>query len=102
MYNFLKQCRNEEGAFSLHIDGEVDVRGTYCALVVAKLTNIFDQELFEGTSDWLLKCQTYEGGFGGSPYSEAHGGYTFCALAALTLLGTESQCNLRSLLVKCY
>lgn len=30
--------------------------------------------------------QTYEGGFGGQPGLEAHGGYSFCAFAALTLL----------------
>uniref|UniRef100_A0A7S1DBW7 Prenyltransferase alpha-alpha toroid domain-containing protein n=1 Tax=Cyclophora tenuis TaxID=216820 RepID=A0A7S1DBW7_CYCTE len=27
-----------------------------------------------------------EGGFGGEPWSEAHGGYTFCAVAALQLM----------------
>jgi len=93
------KCRNEEGAFALHIGGEVDVRGTYCALAVAKLTNICTKELFDGTAEWLVKCQTYEGGFAGCPNQEAHGGYTFCAVAALTLLGQESKCNVRSLLV---
>lgn len=33
-------------------------------------------------------CQTYEGGFGGEPNGgEAHGGYAYCALASLHLLG---------------
>jgi protein farnesyltransferase subunit beta len=40
-----------------------------------------------GTADFLLSCQTYEGGFGGEPGNEAHGGYNFCALAALLILG---------------
>lgn len=31
--------------------------------------------------------QTYEGGLGGEPGNEAHGGYTHCGLAALLLLG---------------
>lgn len=31
-------------------------------------------------------CQTYEGGFGGEPWNEAHGGYAFCAVAALAIL----------------
>ena len=61
LYNFLTNCRNEEGAFALHVGGEVDVRGTECAVVVAKLTGIVDQKLFCGTSEWILKCQTYEG-----------------------------------------
>ncbi len=31
--------------------------------------------------------QTYEGGLGGEPGNEAHGGYTFCGTAALVLAG---------------
>lgn len=34
----------------------------------------------------LLIRQTYEGGLGGEPWTEAHGGYTFCGLAALALI----------------
>lgn len=30
--------------------------------------------------------QTYEGGLGGEPGNEAHGGYTYCGTAALLLL----------------
>jgi protein farnesyltransferase subunit beta len=37
------------------------------------------------------RCQTYEGGFGGDPGHEAHGGYVFCAFAALVILGQASQ-----------
>jgi protein farnesyltransferase subunit beta len=32
-------------------------------------------------------AQSYEGGVGGEPWNEAHGGYTFCGLAALALAG---------------
>jgi hypothetical protein len=42
-------------------------------------------EMFEGTPEWIVSCQSYEGGFGGCPGMEAHGGYSFCGLAALTL-----------------
>uniref|UniRef100_A0A183EZ76 Protein farnesyltransferase subunit beta n=1 Tax=Gongylonema pulchrum TaxID=637853 RepID=A0A183EZ76_9BILA len=34
-----------------------------------------------------FSCQTYEGGFGGVRCCEAHGGYTFCGVAALMILG---------------
>ncbi len=30
--------------------------------------------------------QTHEGGLGGEPGNEAHGGYTYCGLAALCIL----------------
>lgn len=48
------------------------------------------------------RCQTYEGGFGGVPGVEAHGGYTFCAFAALVMLKSAPKCNLKSLLVRIY
>jgi protein farnesyltransferase subunit beta len=68
----------------MHEDGEIDVRATYCVAVVASLLRLgIDRR---SASDYVASCQTYEGGFGGEPFSEAHGGYTFCALAALILL----------------
>ena len=45
-------------------------------------------------AEYLLSCQTYEGGFGGEPFNEAHGGYNFCALAALLILGQGASCDL--------
>jgi len=37
-------------------------------------------------TNFTISCQTYEGGIGGEPYNEAHGGYTFCGVAALILI----------------
>ena len=68
-------------------DGEIDVRASYCVVAVAKLLGILRPSLTEGLAQYVISCQTYEGGFGGEPWSEAHGGYTFCAIAALYLLG---------------
>lgn len=41
-----------------------------------------------------LCAQTYEGGLGGEPGNEAHGGYTFCGLAALVLAGAPGALDL--------
>lgn len=96
---FLWSVREPSGAFRMHVDGEIDVRGAYCAITVARLSGISPQnKLFEGTADWIAKCQTYEGGFGGTPNLEAHGGYSFCAAAALALLNDISTVNLKTLL----
>jgi protein farnesyltransferase subunit beta len=70
----------------MHDNGEIDVRGTYTVVAIAKLTNILTPELMEGVAQFTASCQTYEGGFGGEPGNEAHGGYSFCALAALQIL----------------
>ena len=42
--------------------------------------------------------QTYEGGLGGEPGNEAHGGYTFCGLAALVLIKQAHQLDLPRLI----
>jgi protein farnesyltransferase subunit beta len=42
--------------------------------------------------------QTYEGGLGGEPGNEAHGGYTYCGLAALVLAGCPHALDLQRLL----
>lgn len=95
--SFLLRMKRADGAFTMHDDGEVDVRGAYCALSVAALTGELDEHLAAGTAEWLLGCQTYEGGIGATPGEEAHGGYTFCGLAALVLLSEAHKLRLQSL-----
>lgn len=102
LVDFLFSVRQPDGSFRLHVDGEMDVRGAYCAVAVAKLTNMPQEvlnRLFQGTGDWIASCQTYEGGFGGTPDLEAHGGYTFCGIAALALLDEGHKCDKQQLLV---
>jgi len=98
LYSFLMRMRSEDGAFKMHEGGEVDIRGVYCALNAASLTNLVTPELVEGTAEFLARCQTYEGGFAGYPGMEAHGGYTFCGIAALALLGKAGSCDIQRLL----
>ncbi|CAH0551003.1 unnamed protein product [Brassicogethes aeneus] len=83
---FLTRMHQPDGSFTMHEGGEVDIRGAYCALSVASLTDILSKETFINTPEWLVTCQTYEGGFAGCPGMEAHGGYSFCGLAALFIL----------------
>jgi protein farnesyltransferase subunit beta len=98
--SFLLRMKREDGSFTMHDDGEADVRGAYCAMAVAALTGMLDARLARGTADWLLQCQTYEGGIGATPGEEAHGGYTFCGawrgLAAPAALRASPQPRLVS------
>jgi hypothetical protein len=80
----LKQ--RDTGSFRMQHDGEIDVRATYCVMAVAKLLHICTDTLTVSAMNYVSACQTYEGGFGGEPFTEAHGGYTFCATAAVQLL----------------
>ncbi|GAQ38130.1 CAAX farnesyltransferase (FTase) subunit beta [Aspergillus tubingensis] len=100
MWRWLGSLKQPDGGFRVCAGGEEDVRGAYCAMVVHSLLNLplelppdaearqHGLETFtSGLSEYLSRCQTYEGGISGSPGSEAHGAYTFCALACLCLMG---------------
>lgn len=86
LYKWFLSLKDKSGSFSMHFGGEKDTRSTYCVLIVASLLNLTTPSLIENTKDWILRCQTFEGGFAGIPNTEAHGGYTFCAIASLFLL----------------
>ncbi|XP_003472561.1 protein farnesyltransferase subunit beta isoform X1 [Cavia porcellus] len=98
LLQYLYSLKQPDGSFLMHVGGEVDARSAYCAASVASLTNIITPDLFEGTAEWIARCQNWEGGIGGVPGMEAHGGYTFCGLAALVILKKEYYLNLKSLL----
>lgn len=86
IYKWLLSLKHADGSFSMHLGGECDTRSTYCVLTVASLLGVLTPELVANTAEWILSCQTYEGGFAGVPDAEAHGGYTFCAVASMFLL----------------
>ncbi len=99
LQRFLKSLKDPNtGAFRVTKDGEIDTRGAYTAMAVASLLNINSEQLKSGVAQWLAKCQRFEGGLGGEPGTEAHGGYTFCGLAALVILGASSLLDLSRLL----
>ncbi|KAM8920872.1 protein farnesyltransferase subunit beta-like [Pelodytes ibericus] len=98
LQDFLFSLKQADGSFNMHVGGEVDVRSAYCAASVASLTNISSPELFDGTAEWIARCQNWEGGIGGVPGMEAHGGYTFCGLAALVIMNRVQLLDLKSML----
>jgi len=94
--------KQPDGSFLVSHDAEIDVRGLYCLLVTATLLNILTPELLAGVPQFLVSCQSYEGGFSSGSQSyyssselldsprpslgEAHGGYTFSSLASWVLV----------------
>mmetsp|Transcript_26471 Transcript_26471/g.55939 ORF Transcript_26471/g.55939 Transcript_26471/m.55939 type:complete len:705 (+) Transcript_26471:134-2248(+) len=112
-----KERNNADGrtAFRMQHDGEIDVRASYCILAPCYLLGLLDNDsdneksndgssnnytnplLSPSISRHIASCQTFEGGFGAEPHNEAHGGYTFCALAALRILNSVSSIDVRAL-----
>eukprot|EP00238_Polyblepharides_amylifera_P005133 CAMPEP_0196596958 /NCGR_PEP_ID=MMETSP1081-20130531/88757_1 /TAXON_ID=36882 /ORGANISM="Pyramimonas amylifera, Strain CCMP720" /LENGTH=417 /DNA_ID=CAMNT_0041922175 /DNA_START=128 /DNA_END=1378 /DNA_ORIENTATION=+ len=103
MHSFLVRMKLSDsdsflaGGFKMSQVGEVDIRGVFAALAVAEMLDIKSTAVTFGVSKFLERCQTYEGGIGGEPGAEAHGGYTFCGVAAHVLLGGGSNLNLTKL-----
>ncbi|KAF9990484.1 hypothetical protein BGZ75_001664 [Mortierella antarctica] len=93
LLEFLLRVKQKDGSFRMMVGGEIDVRGTYCAMSVASLTNILNPELRDGVAEFVARCQSFEGGLGAYPGVEAHGGYAFCGLAALEILGRTDILN---------
>ncbi|CAI5450345.1 unnamed protein product [Caenorhabditis angaria] len=99
LFQYLKASKHPiHGGFYMHFGGEIDMRSAYCALAICQIIGLPMDELSDGTAEWVISCQTYEGGFGGEPYTEAHGGYTFCAVAALVLMDRFRLVDFESLL----
>ncbi|EYE99877.1 CAAX farnesyltransferase subunit beta RAM1 [Aspergillus ruber CBS 135680] len=99
MWSWLGRLKQPDGGFRICENGEEDVRGAYCAMVVISLLDLplelppdaparqHGLETFtSGLPEYLSRCQTFEGGMSGSPGTEAHGAYAFCALACLCIL----------------
>jgi len=90
------------GTFQNHINGESDLRSTYCAMVVASVLNLINYDDLEnnpitkGVVNNIKNCQTFEGGLGPEPYCEAHGGYSYCGIATLVLLKKLNEIDTNS------
>eukprot|EP00040_Diaphanoeca_grandis_P044554 m.12730 g.12730 ORF g.12730 m.12730 type:complete len:399 (-) comp9419_c0_seq1:95-1291(-) len=98
LITWLRKLREPSGGWQMHEDGELDVRGAYCAASTCVLLGVPTAELFENTAEWVVRCQTFDGGISAVPSTEAHGGYAFCGLAAVDLLGLGHKLNLPLLL----
>ncbi|PGH27311.1 hypothetical protein AJ80_01021 [Polytolypa hystricis UAMH7299] len=104
LWEWLGQLKQPDGGFQVCVGGEEDVRGAYCVMVIVALLDLplelspnaparkFGHTTFmSGLPEYLSRCQTFEGGISGSPGTEAHGAYAFCALACLCILGEPDE-----------
>lgn len=46
------------GSVAIHVNGEMDMRGSYCCLVVADICNLIEgnEELTRGMADFIVRC----------------------------------------------
>lgn len=48
----------------------ITLSGIYCLLTVATLLNILTPDLLSGVPEFIVSCQTYEGGFGNASFPD--------------------------------
>uniref|UniRef100_A0A0E0BX60 Prenyltransferase alpha-alpha toroid domain-containing protein n=1 Tax=Oryza meridionalis TaxID=40149 RepID=A0A0E0BX60_9ORYZ len=84
----MRNLQQPDGSFMpTHIGAETDLRFVYCAAAICSMLKDWTGMDKEKAKQYILSCQSYDGGFGLVPGSESHGGGTFCAVAALCLMG---------------
>ncbi|CRG96524.1 farnesyltransferase beta subunit, putative [Plasmodium gallinaceum] len=98
IHSYILKLKCADGSFRLHKNGEIDMRGTYCAISICSMCHILTKKVKKNVERYILSCQNYEGGFTSEKYQECHGGYTYCALATLCILGKIKKINLSNLM----
>ncbi|KAL2329597.1 hypothetical protein Fmac_017178 [Flemingia macrophylla] len=84
----MRNLQQPDGSFiPIHTGGETDLRFVYCAAAICFMLDNWNGMDKEKTKDYILLCQSYDGGFGLVPGAESHGGATYCAIASLQLMG---------------
>lgn len=64
---------------------EHDLRMTFCAAAAAHMLRLWEFLDVRAMVGRILRCRAYDGAFGMGEWAEAHGGATYCAVAALVL-----------------
>ncbi|RDX70422.1 Geranylgeranyl transferase type-1 subunit beta [Mucuna pruriens] len=84
----MRNLQQPDGSFiPIHTGGETDLRFVYCAAAISFMLDNWSGMDKEKAKDYILRCQSYDGGFGLVPGAESHGGGTYCAIASLRLMG---------------
>lgn len=74
-----------------HSPLECDLRFIYSAVAVSDMLGDWSGLDISAALKFIARCQTYEGGFALVPGGEAHGGSTYCAVAAMRLIREHMQ-----------
>ena len=77
-----------DGSYKAALEGgENDMRFLYCAAAICSMLGDWGGMDTEAAVSYVVSSIGYEGGIGQGPGLEAHGGSTYCGVAALALMG---------------
>jgi geranylgeranyl transferase type-1 subunit beta len=88
----LRALQRPDGSFvAMRRGDESDVRFVYCACAVSYMLRDWSGVDRARAVAYLRSCRAFDGSFGQEPRSEGQAGSTYCALAALHLLGALDE-----------
>ncbi|KAK9913483.1 hypothetical protein M0R45_037297 [Rubus argutus] len=109
----MRNLQQPDGSFMpIHTGAETDLRFVYCAAAICHMLGNWSGMDKEKAKEYILNCQSYDGGFGLTPGAESHGGAIYCGITSLRLMGfleedilsknaSSSMVNVPLLLVWC-
>lgn len=59
LQDFLWSVKQSDGSFTMHVGGEIDIRGAYCALSVASIAGVLTPELCKDTAQWIVRYTVF-------------------------------------------
>jgi len=88
--NALKKLQRPDGSFMCAEGCESDMRFVYCATSISALLGNWNGIDIDRAVKYILSSQSYDFAFGQGPGQESQGGSTYCAVAALSIMGKLS------------
>ncbi|KAG7223471.1 hypothetical protein INR49_015575 [Caranx melampygus] len=84
----LRALQLEDGSFYAVPEGsENDIRFIYCAASICYMLDDWSGMDIQKAIEYIRGSLTYDNGFGQGAGRESHGGWTYCAIASLCLMG---------------
>ncbi|CAF90463.1 unnamed protein product, partial [Tetraodon nigroviridis] len=84
----LRALQMEDGSFYALPEGsENDIRFIYCAASICYMLDDWSGMDTRKAIEYIRGSLSYDGGFGQGAGRESHGGWTYCAIASLCLMG---------------
>lgn len=98
---FIKSMKRAEGGWKVSVGGETDIRAMYSALAVSSMVGLLEDgggTILNGCGEYVRSLQAFDGGLGGEPGTEAHGGNTYCGVASLVIAGQLKAIDVEAVL----
>jgi len=97
----LSTLQREDGSYSPVANGsENDMRFVYCACAISAMLEDWSGLNKDLAVKYILSSQSYDGAIAQAPGQESHGGSTYCAIAALELMGRLNELPQKELLIQ--